>query len=181
MVKGDTENSRTAVIEADHTIIIGTNMVYGNIHNDDRAGNVTGTGCYKQQYNTISEIPQMIVIADKIVIKENVSRIDSWLIANEIYTCDPRSGYNAINKNGNKLDRNTINAANCGKQLTITGPVVTQKLNLFRTGGGDNWSNNAMPSEIFFLGPESYLWAYNQAQRFSQATTTYQRELPPRY
>ena len=181
MVKGDTENSRTAVIEADHTIIIGTNMVYGSIHNDDRAGNVTGTGCYKQQYNTISEIPQMIIIADKIVIKENVSRIDSWLIANEIYTCDPRSGYNAINKNGNKLDNNTINAANCGKQLTITGPVVTQKLNLFRTGGGDNWSNNAMPSEIFFLGPESYLWAYNQAQRFSQATTTYQRELPPRY
>ena len=181
MVKGDTYNSRTAIIQADHTLIIGTNMVYGDIYNTERAGTVAGTGCYKQSYKTISEIPQMIVIADKIVIKENVTHIDSWLIANEIYTCDPRTGYNAINQNNNKLDKNMINATNCGKQLTINGPVITQKLNLFRTGGGDNWSNNGMPAEIFYLGPESYLWSYNQAQRFSQATTTYQRELAPRY
>lgn len=181
MVKGDTYNSRTAIIQADHTLIIGTNMVYGDIYNTERAGTVAGTGCYKQSYKTISEIPQMIVIADKIVIKENVTHIDSWLIANEIYTCDPRTGYNAINQNNNKLDKNMINATNCGNQLTINGPVITQKLNLFRTGGGDNWSNNGMPAEIFYLGPESYLWSYNQAQRFSQATTTYQRELAPRY
>ena len=181
MVKGDTYNSRTAIIQADHTLIIGTNMGYGDIYNTERAGTVAGTGCYKQSYKTISEIPQMIVIADKIVIKENVTHIDSWLIANEIYTCDPRTGYNAINQNNNKLDKNMINATNCGNQLTINGPVITQKLNLFRTGGGDNWSNNGMPAEIFYLGPESYLWSYNQAQRFSQATTTYQRELAPRY
>ena len=181
MVKGDTYNSRTSVIEADKTLIIGTNMAYGNIYNTEYAGTVSNTGCYKQSYNTISEIPQLIIIADKIVIKQNVKHIDAWLIANEIYTCDPRSGYNAINQNNNKLDKNTINAANCNNQLTITGPVITQKLNLFRTGGGDSYANNGMPAEIFYLGPESYLWAYNQAQRFSQATTTYQRELPPRY
>lgn len=181
MVKGDTYNSRTSVIQADKTLMIGTNMVYGSVHNTDRAGTVSGTGCYKQSYDTISEIPQLIIIADKIVIKQNVKHIDAWLIANEIYTCDPRSGYNAINQNNNKLDNNAINAANCNEQLTITGPVITQKLNLFRTGGGDNYTNNGMPAEIFYLGPESYLWSYNQAQRFSQATTTYQRELPPRY
>ncbi len=181
MLKGNTENSRTAVIEADHTLIIGTNMVYGNITNEDGAGNVPGTSCYKQQYENPSEIPQMIIIADKIVIKDNVTRIDSWLIANEIYTCDPRSGYNAINQAGNKLDNNTVNSENCNSQLTITGPVIAQKLNLFRTGGADDISNYAMPSEIFYLGPESYLWSYNQSTRYSQATTTYQRELPPRY
>ena len=49
----------------------------------------------------------------------------------------------------------------------------------------DNNNNNkgivAAPAEIFNIGPETYLWSYQQATRYSQAFTTYQRELPVRY
>ena len=37
------------------------------------------------------------------------------------------------------------------------------------------------PAEIFNLRSDVYLWAYNQAQRYSEAVVTYMRELAPRY
>ena len=180
MIKGDTNNSRTAVIEADHTLVIGTNNVYGN-NRDTGRGKIPGTGCYREFYSNISEIPQSIYIADTIILKDTVERMESWLIANNIYTCDPRSGYKAANDASDPLNKNTINSSNCHQPLFINGPVIAKNLYLYRTGGGNGGSSNATPSEIFYLGPEAYLWSYNQAQRYSQATTTYQREIAPRY
>lgn len=180
MIKGDTNNSRTAVIEADHTLVIGTNNVYGN-NRDTGRGKIPGTGCYREFYSNISEIPQSIYIADTIILKDTVERMESWLIANNIYTCDPRSGYKTANDANDPLNKNTINSSNCHQPLFINGPVIAKNLYLYRTGGGNGGSSNATPSEIFYLGPEAYLWSYNQAQRYSQATTTYQREIAPRY
>ena len=180
MIKGDTNNSRTAVIEADHTLVIGTNNVYGN-NRDTGRGKIPGTGCYREFYSNISEIPQSIYIADTIILKDTVERMESWLIANNIYTCDPRSGYKTANDASDPLNKNTINSSNCHQPLFINGPVIAKNLYLYRTGGGNGGSSNATPSEIFYLGPEAYLWSYNQAQRYSQATTTYQREIAPRY
>ena len=180
MIKGDTNNSRTAVIEADHTLVIGTNNVYGN-NRDTGKGKIPGTGCYREYYSNISEIPQSIYIADTIILKDTVERMESWLIANNIYTCDPRSGYKTANDVNDPLNKNTINSSNCHQPLFINGPVIAKNLYLYRTGGGNGGSSNATPSEIFYLGPEAYLWSYNQAQRYSQATTTYQREIAPRY
>ena len=180
MIKGDTNNSRTAVIEADHTLVIGTNNVYGN-NRDTGKGKIPGTGCYREYYSNISEIPQSIYIADTIILKDTVERMESWLIANNIYTCDPRSGYKTANDANDPLNKNTINSSNCHQPLFINGPVIAKNLYLYRTGGGNGGSSNATPSEIFYLGPEAYLWSYNQAQRYSQATTTYQREIAPRY
>lgn len=37
------------------------------------------------------------------------------------------------------------------------------------------------PAEIFNLRPDVYLWSYNQANRLTQATVVYMRELAPRY
>jgi hypothetical protein len=45
----------------------------------------------------------------------------------------------------------------------------------------DEFFNDTATTEIYTMGPEVYLWSYNQAQRYSQATTTYARELAPRY
>ena len=132
-------------------------------------------------YKNIKIIVKSFFDKITIILKDTVERMESWLIADEIYTCDPRSGYKAANDPSNPLTKNTINSGNCNKQLVVNGPVITKKLHLFRTGGGDGSSNNALASEIFYLGPEAYLWSYNQAQRFSQATTTYQREVAPRY
>jgi hypothetical protein len=160
--------------------VIGTNNVYGN-NRDTGRGKIPGTGCYREFYSNISEIPQSIYIADTIILKDTVERMESWLIANNIYTCDPRSGYKAANDASDPLNKNTINSSNCHQPLFINGPVIAKNLYLYRTGGGNGGSSNATPSEIFYLGPEAYLWSYNQAQRYSQATTTYQREIAPRY
>jgi hypothetical protein len=38
-----------------------------------------------------------------------------------------------------------------------------------------------VPAEIFNLRADAYIWAFNQAQRYSEAVVTYMRELAPRY
>ena len=106
---------------------------------------------------------------------------NSLIVIENIYTCDPRSGYKAANNASDPLNKNTINSSNCNQPLFVNGPVIAKNLYLYRTGGGNGGASNATPSEIFYLGPEAYLWSYNQAQRYSQATTTYQREVAPRY
>ncbi len=186
MGKGDTNSNRTSVIHADGTLVIGTNIAYGNIYQQYWNQPVSPAGlCYEDTYNSISEIPQSIFIAKKIIIKDYVTHIDSWLIADEIITCDPISGWNA------SVNIKDVNSHNCDKQLTVNGPVMAKDLKLYRTyGTGFEYSSNhqyvtsyqkATPAEYFTMSPEVYLWSFNQAQRYSQATTTYARELAPRY
>ena len=181
MGKGDTFNSRTSIIHSDGTLVVGANMAYGAASQSYWGQNRTASGiCWEDSYNSISEIPQSILIAKKIIIKDYVTYIDTWLIADEIITCDPVAGWNG------DVPINTINTQNCNQQLTINGPVMTKNLKLYRTYGGGFTNNGntsllASPAEIFTMSPEVYLWSYNQAQRYSQATTTYARELAPRY
>ena len=179
MGKGDTFNSRTSIIHSDGTLVVGANMAYGAASQSYWGQNRTASGiCWEDSYNSISEIPQSILIAKKIIIKDTVTYLDSWLIADEIITCDPKAGWN------NSVSESDINSKNCNKQLTINGPVMAKNLKLFRTHGGGfsgSTSQLASPAEIFTMSPEIYLWSYNQAQRYSQATTTYARELAPRY
>lgn len=167
VARGTVTANRTIVIDADNTLYVQQNLVYGNANSGVRR---TG-GCYENEYTTIAEIPQVILIGKKIVIDEDVTHLDAWLIADEISTCN--------------FEGSDVNARNCNKTLTVNGPVITKKLNLLRTAGGDGikdgYPTNGKSAEIFYLGPETYLWSYNQATRYSQATTTYQRELAPRY
>ncbi len=179
MGKGDTYNSRTSIIHSDGTLVVGANMAYGSNVRTSWDQQRTPSGlCWEDSYNSISEIPQSILIAKKIIIKDYVTYLDTWLIADEIITCDPNPGWN------NTVDEKDINTKNCNQQLTINGPVMTKNLKLYRTYGTgfhDGYNRLASPAEIFTMGPEVYLWSYNQAQRYSQATTTYARELAPRY
>lgn len=167
VARGTVTANRTIVIDSDNTLYVQQNLVYGNANSGVRR---TG-GCYENEYTTIAEIPQVILIGKKIVIDEDVTHLDAWLIADEISTCN--------------FEGSDVNARNCNKTLTVNGPVITKKLNLLRTAGGDGikdgYPTNGKSAEIFYLGPETYLWSYNQATRYSQATTTYQRELAPRY
>lgn len=159
-------------------------------------------------YDSAAALPQSLIIVDgNITIDENVTRVDSWLIARNgtINTC---KGY----KVGQLVEENAhgdaeyhtgsgyLNSRVCMDTLIINGPVFAKKLELVRTagawsGGGSSYSGDVRnrdytnptsngsvaPAEIFNLRPDAYLWAYNQAQRYSEAVVTYTREIPPRY
>ena len=45
----------------------------------------------------------------------------------------------------------------------------------------DATKGSVAPAEIFNLRADTYIWAYNQAERYSEAVVTYTRELAPRY
>lgn len=96
---------------------------------------------------------------------------------------------------------------NCGLTLVINGPVFANHIDLLRTAGAfhgaapsggvnndprnrsvgatgnvdDRYKGSVAPAEIFNLRADVYIWAYNQAQRYSEAVVTYTRELAPRY
>ncbi len=132
-------------------------------------------------FTSTSHQTQILIIANSsITISDNVGRVDAWLIAPTIKTCD--------------IDPNNININQCNKQLFVNGPVFTKHLLLYRThGAGQNsttqgtnsysaQSNSlARPAEIFTIPVSTYFWTYSQSTRYSQAATTYQRELAPRY
>ena len=172
-------DSRTSVIYVKGTLTIDANFYYGEKLNN-------GTCLYHNQvYESMHKMPQQIIIANKVIFNQRVTNYDGWAIADTVETCN----VSATDKN------NGISANSCNQQLTFNGPVITRYLHLYRTYGGgsnstvwsvyDNNNNNkgivAAPAEIFNIGPETYLWSYQQATRYSQAFTTYQRELPVRY
>lgn len=172
-------DSRTSVIYVKGTLTIDANFYYGEKLNN-------GTCLYHNQvYESMHKMPQQIIVANKVIFNQRVTNYDGWVIADTVETCN----VSATDKN------NGISANNCNQQLTFNGPVITRYLHLYRTYGGgsnstvwsvyDNNNNNkgivAAPAEIFNIGPETYLWSYQQATRYSQAFTTYQRELPVRY
>jgi hypothetical protein len=122
---------------------------------------------------TTRDIPQVVIIANRINILGDVERVDAWLIATgevgAIYTC------------ADVAAESDLRANNCGKQLTVNGPVVTRHLYLWRTSGASPVAQIGEPAEIFNLRPDAYLWAtaYNSSGgRLPTASTT---ELPPRF
>lgn len=140
-------------------------------------------------YDNIYSIPQVLIIADGgIVIRDNVTQIDAWLITNgNINTC-----------NGWTYNTSSFSANACSNQLIVNGPVFANSLTPVRNSGanggigtGNSGGNpihynltddgSIQPGEIFNLRPDVLFWAYSQAQRFSQANVTYTRELAPRY
>ncbi|MFV0484690.1 MAG: hypothetical protein ACK5MU_00445 [Candidatus Saccharimonadales bacterium] len=177
MNKGNVANSNTFVIDVSGSLTIGGNLKYGS---------GSGNSCNNESYSNIAELPQMIIFANGINIKSNVTQIDAWLISgekggssnNSINTCSDLSASQV--GNGYTIPKQT-NSVPCSSQLYINGPVYAKELILNRNAGAGVGNASIQAAEIFNLRPDTYLWAYNQASRFSQAVTTYQRELSPRY
>ena len=181
--------SNVLIIHVDGTLTIDTDICTG----DGTCGSNSPLILANRNndiYDNIYSLPQIIIIADAgIVIKNNVTQIDAWLITNgNINTC------NGLSYNSNGFSSNA-----CAKQLIVNGPVFANSLTLVRNSGADggagtgnaaggdpitfNLSDDGsiQPGEIFNLRPDVLYWAYSQAQRFSQANVTYSRELAPRY
>ena len=171
-VVGSNDHNNTVVVDATGSVTISGNIQYRSY---------TGGA----NFSNIATLPQLLVFADMIDIESNVTNVDAWLIAGQkpgqasvgsyINTCsDIMAGY--FQSFGGSIDANT-----CNQPLAINGPVFANTLYLNRTAGAGTGSASGDPAEIIRLRPDAYLWAYNQAQRFSQAVTTYSRELAPRY
>ena len=109
-----------------------------------------------------------------------------------------------VSSNAPNADLST-NRAKCYKTLVVNGPIFASSLKLYRTAGNyhgagsyadydvrgrsiggtggddDPTKGSIAPAEIFNLRADAYIWAYNQAERYSEAVVTYTRELAPRY
>lgn len=148
---GNIPPGRSVVIIASGTVTIAGNITYSD-------GDLTGA----------SSIPQVVIIAANINIQDNVSRVDSWLVASgAVNTCSNFSGNLTSNK--------------CGALLEVNGPVITGRLILNRTAGSGVGAASGDPAERFNLRPDAYLWALLQARGSNKAQTVYTKELPPRF
>ena len=120
---------------------------------------------------------QMIIVAKRIMISGEVSRIDSWLLAEEINTC--------ARENGVAIIADNIREGVCENKLEVNGPVsVTgngNSLKLRRTAGSTGAGDNiGSPAEVFNLPPSVYSWLIKSTNAEGRITTSYTKELPVR-
>jgi hypothetical protein len=119
---------------------------------------------------SISDIPQVVIIAKDINIQGNVKNIDAWLIAS-----------NSLNTCSDVAVAASLSSVVCGNDLRVNGPVMAGKLYLRRTSGSRAGADHSGdPAEAFNLRPDAYLWASMIASANVRAQTVYSTELPPR-
>ena len=203
---GDGVNDNTLVIFTSGTLVIDRNICYGNSCGSDATKLISYADGTKTK--EAAKLPQILIFAKNIQIAENVTRIDAWLISEgTVNTCTGHTIGDLVARDVSGLN---YTAGNCGLTLVVNGPVYAKHLDLLRTAGayadyGSGWfvdtplntpfgtSTNTKnktdadklgrvsPAEIFNLRADTYIWAFNQAQRYNEAVVTYTRELAPRY
>lgn len=128
---------------------------------------------------SMSDIPQVVIIARNITINENVTNVDAWLVANGT------AASGGALANGRILTCNIaskdVNSTNCNKRLTVNGPVLANRLVMLRTAGAGPGNQAGRPAEVFNLRPDAYLWVANQSANSGRVTTVETTELPPRF
>lgn len=129
-------------------------------------GNITST---TDPLSKLEDIPQFIIIANKINIKSAATQIDSWLMARGedagIDTCSDAPAQ--------------LTASTCNQPLTVNGPVMAKYLQLKRTAGGNAASGVA--AETFNMRAHAYMWAYQAMRNDRRIMTTHTIELAPRF
>jgi hypothetical protein len=149
--------------------VSGTVVIEGDqINNPDNNG---------VRYTTAVQLPQLVIIANKIIINGAVRTVDAWLVANgtdgTIETCD--TGSTTYQLSGAQR----LTDAKCANDLTVNGPVMANHLWLRRTAGS-TVGNTGQPAETFNLRADAYLWAKSQSSSAGRIQTVYTTELPPR-
>ncbi|USN96461.1 MAG: VWA domain-containing protein [Candidatus Nomurabacteria bacterium] len=138
--------------------------ITGNIKYDNGKG--------VDPYKDISEIPQLVIIANNIYIDKSVKQIDAWLIASgaggNISTC------------GDDVNIH-LSTKVCDIKLLINGPVMARHLYLLRTYGADSGAGD--PAEIINLPGTTSLWSQIKGggESVGKLQTTYSTDLPPYY
>lgn len=171
--KFTTNTNRTIVYR-----VKGTLVIRGSAINDER-------GMAKTE---LSEVTGVIIIADKVWIDASVDYINAAIITTdaanaEINTCKYTNGTEIKigTSNETEASRGTLSSAVCNNALVFDGPVFTKRIIMNRTAGADAGTSSIKRAEIFNLNMANYLWSFDQMTHYSQAVTTYSRELPTRY
>ncbi|MFZ1301015.1 MAG: hypothetical protein WAQ27_00310 [Candidatus Microsaccharimonas sp.] len=127
----------------------------------------------------IDDIPQVVIIAKNIIIAESVTNVDAWLIA---AGKAPADGY--INTCGTVTAGSptsaTLNDNYCRNKLTINGPILANKLYMYRTAGSEP-GTMGNPAEVFNLRADAYVWASVYSPGNGRIPTVNTKELPPRF
>jgi len=127
--------------------------------------------------NSIKDIPQVVIIAQNIIIADSVTNVDAWLITNGtgnagyINTCSSIPAGSPASLTSNK----------CNQRLTINGPVQANKLYMYRTAGSGPGAASGDPAEVFNLRSDAYLWATSYSSGGGRLPTVSTKELPPRF
>lgn len=127
------------------------------------------------KYNTLAEIPKLIIYAHDIKIKCDVGQIDAVLIAEgNVNTCVDGNDETPSKEN---------NQARSAKQLVIRGSVVANTLSLNRTYGAATGDNSIQSAEIINYDSSLYLWANSWADVSTSGDLTEAAiyEVAPRY
>lgn len=123
-------------------------------------------------FSSVSNLPQVVIIAKNIVISDAVTKIDAWLFADEtLNTCDAPS----------VTEPAGLTADVCNKQLTVNGPVSAHTLLLYRTAGAGPQTQSGDPAEVFNTRPDAALWMMYLKSIGTKAQAVVTDELPPRY
>ncbi|MDO4967253.1 MAG: hypothetical protein Q4E70_00585 [Candidatus Saccharibacteria bacterium] len=201
---GDGKNDNTLVFYINGDLTINQNICLGTGCSDDP----TKLSTYNTiSTDASAKLPQIIIFANNVYITQEVNRVDAWLIVpnGTIDTCKGFSIGNNLAARDAKQRYDSF-GGNCDKTLVVNGPVYASNIFLKRTAGNNhgfapddtttdvldrsigNTGNSTdankgsvAPAEIFNLRADAYIWAYHQAERYSEAVVTYTRELAPRY
>lgn len=160
--------SYTRVIQVDKTLVIDSDI------------KIADDGDSDPTLSSLSQIVQTVILAKDVEITSRVKQIDALIIADSVNTC----AYNSVSDfaaNKRAEIGSTIDSTKCNNPISFRAPVVTANLKLNRTYGAEKEENTIKRAEIFELNSYNYLWSFDQMSRFSQAITSYSRELPPRY
>lgn len=122
---------------------------------------------------SVSQIPQIVIIADSISIDPTVTQIDAWLMAT-----GTTGRINTCTQVANATD---LRSTNCTNQLTINGPVAARTIDLRRTAGSGSGASSGDPAEIINLRPDAFLWATSYTSDAGRVPTVSTKEVPPRF
>lgn len=173
-VSGPLDNLSGTYYAAGNVAITGGSIAKGKSVVIKAAGTVRISGDIHyttDPLTSIDEIPQVVIIANNIIIDEGVTNVDAWLVANgangSIYTCGDF--------------RNILTSKMCDKQLTINGPIMSKKLFLQRTAGSGTDTASGDPAEVLNLRTDAYLWAISRSGGAGGIQTISTSELAPRF
>lgn len=158
------QNQWVVINAGNYDVTIASNIVYATSN---------GTG----NLNRANEIPQVVIIARNIIINDNVSQVDSWLVA----TGTGANGYLKTCDAPGVTEPAQLRDGVCNTPLRINGPVVANHLQMYRTAGAGTGGASDDPAEVFNLRPDAYLWARSYQLEAGVAQTVDVKELPPRY
>ena len=118
----------------------------------------------------------VVILADRVYLTDRATYVNATIIADEVNTC----AFQAANPS-QKLKMSNLNSNICNSSVIFDQPVVTKRLILNRTAGANSGTGSIVRAEVFNLNFGNYLWSYSQMARYSQAVTSFAREISPRY